>query len=75
MPAATLPERQTLSVEEAATLLGIGRTTAYAAVRSGTLPAVRIHRRVVVPRAAIERLLSGTPVPGGQPVADRDGVR
>ncbi len=59
MPAATFPQRQTLSVEEAATLLGIGRTTAYAAVRSGTIPSVRIHRRVVVPRAAIERLLTG----------------
>ncbi len=75
MPGATLPERQTLSVEEAATLLGIGRTTAYAAVRSGTLPSVRIHRRVVVPRAAIERLLSGVPAQDGQPAPSCAGVR
>ncbi len=74
MPAATLPERQTLSVEEAATLLGIGRTTAYAAVRSGTIPSVRIHRRVVVPRAAIERLLIGDTSQVVAP-ATRDEVR
>ncbi len=59
------PERRrrqsrTMSVEEAADELGIGRTTAYMAARNGTLPGViRIGRRVVVSREAIERLLAG----------------
>lgn len=58
----TIPptERRTMSVEEAAVALGIGRTTAYQAVRRGELPALRIGRRVVVPREALERLLAET---------------
>lgn len=60
------PERRTMSVEEAALALGIGRTTAYMAIRRGELPCLRIGRRVVVPRDAIERLLAGdTPLPPG----------
>jgi excisionase family DNA binding protein len=59
-------ERQTLTVEEAARLLGIGRNSAYEAVRRGEIPAIRIGKRFVVPRAALERMLSegrgdGTP--------------
>ena len=52
-------DRQTLTVEEAAALLGIGRTSAYQAVASGQLPVIRIGRRLLVPRAALERLLGG----------------
>ena len=37
-----LRQRRTCSVEEAATLLGVGRSTAYAAARDGSLPTVRI---------------------------------
>jgi excisionase family DNA binding protein len=50
-------ERQTLTVEEAARVLGISRSSAYEAARRGELPIVRIGRRYVVPRAALERLL------------------
>jgi excisionase family DNA binding protein len=50
-------ERQTLTVEEAARLLGISRTSAYEAVRRGELPVLRIGRRYVVPRVALERML------------------
>jgi excisionase family DNA binding protein len=52
-----LVERQTLTVEEAARLLGISRTSAYEAVRRGELPVLRIGRRYVVPRVALERML------------------
>ena len=48
-----------LTVEEAAKALRIGRTAAYAAVRSGDLPAVRVGRSLRIPRAALERLLAG----------------
>ncbi len=48
---------QRLSVEEAAAFLGIGRNTAYSAVKSGEIPSLRIGGRVLVPRAALERLL------------------
>ena len=50
-------ERQTLTVEEAARVLGIGRSAAYLAAQRGDLPVIRIGRRYVVPRAALERML------------------
>jgi len=54
-------ERGTLSIEEAAKRLGIGRGSAYAAARADTLPVpvIRVGRRMVVSRAAIERLVAG----------------
>lgn len=52
------PERLTLTVEEAGALLGISRAFAYEAVRRGEIPSIRIGRRVLVPRVALERLLS-----------------
>ena len=51
-------ERQTLTIEEAAAVLGIGRNSAYQAVASGQLPVIRIGRRLLVPRPALERLLA-----------------
>lgn len=48
----------TLTVEEAANLLGIGRQLAYDLVRTGRLPALRLGHRYVVPRAAIMRMLA-----------------
>jgi excisionase family DNA binding protein len=44
-------------VEEAARVLGIGRSAAYLAAQRGDLPVIRIGRRYVVPRAALERML------------------
>ncbi len=41
--------RTTISVSEAAKLLGIGRTAAYEAARRGELPTRRLGRRLVVP--------------------------
>jgi excisionase family DNA binding protein len=44
------PVRLTLTVEEAAVLLGISRNSAYEAVRRGEIPSVRIGGRIVIPR-------------------------
>ncbi|MDA8204258.1 MAG: helix-turn-helix domain-containing protein [Chloroflexi bacterium] len=54
-----MQQRQTLTVDEAAKVLGIGRNSAYEAVRRGDLPVIRLGRRYVVPHAALERLLAG----------------
>ena len=50
-------ERLTLTVEEAAILLGIGRQLAYEMVRIGEIPSLKFGRRLLVPRAALEQLL------------------
>jgi excisionase family DNA binding protein len=52
--------RLALSVEEAAELLGISRSLAYELAARGQLPVLRLGRRLVIPRAALERLLDGT---------------
>jgi excisionase family DNA binding protein len=46
-------ERATLTVEETATLLGLGRTAAYEAARRGDFPTRRLGRRVIVPVPAL----------------------
>jgi excisionase family DNA binding protein len=46
-----------LTVEEAAKVLRIGRSSAYEAARTGQLPTVRIGRILRVPRSALEEML------------------
>ena len=55
--------RLTLSVPETAKLLGISRALAYQLVARGELPSLRLGRRIVVPRAALERFI-GESEPG-----------
>jgi excisionase family DNA binding protein len=50
---AELRRRQTCSIDEAAALLGIGRSTAYAAARDGSLPTLRLSHRLLVPTAKL----------------------
>jgi excisionase family DNA binding protein len=50
--------RMTLTVNEAAERLGIGRNQAYEAVKNGQIPAIRIGKRLLVPEAALERLMN-----------------
>lgn len=54
-----------MSVEQAAAVLNIGRTTAYEGVASGNIPSIRVGAtregrggRLLVPTAALRRLLS-----------------
>ncbi|MGH9023884.1 MAG: helix-turn-helix domain-containing protein [Acidimicrobiia bacterium] len=49
--------RLVLSVSEAAVMLGISRTLAYELVARHALPSLRLGRRIVVPRRALEQLL------------------
>ena len=57
---------QYYSVEEAAWLLGVPRSTISKAIRTGALPAVRRRSRLVVPAHVIQRLLD-EPTGGEQP--------
>ena len=47
----------TYTVPDAAKLLGISRNAAYEAAQRGEIPAIRIGKRLLVPRAALERML------------------
>ena len=62
-------KRKTITVPEAASMLGVSRNLAYEAVRRGELPAIRVGRRLVVPLKAIEELLESAPT-----AVDRRGV-
>lgn len=53
----THTDQLTVSVTEAARLLGIGRGTAYECVRTGEIPSIRLGRRIVIPKRALEALL------------------
>ncbi len=50
-------ERLTVTVEEAAQLLGISRSCAYECVRTGQLPSIRLGRRLVIPTHKLTNLL------------------
>ncbi len=54
---APVEDRLTLTVEEAATLLGISRAFAYEAVGRGEVSSIRIGRRILVPKAALNKLV------------------
>ncbi len=47
----------TISITEAAALLGIGRNQAYQAAARGELPVLRLGRRLLVPTAPLQRML------------------
>jgi len=54
--------RLTLNIEDVARLLGINRSTAYELVRRNEfpVPVIRLGRRMVVSRQAVEKLLGRT---------------
>ena len=63
-------ERRTLTVGECAKVLGIGRSAAYEAVRTGQIPTIRVGRRFLIPEVALARLLDEA---GRVPVDERSG--
>jgi excisionase family DNA binding protein len=50
-----------LTIEETARFLRISRGLAFAGARRGDIPAIRVGRRLLVPRAALLRLLQVDP--------------
>ena len=48
---------------ELAGVLGISRSGVYTALRNGTIPHVRIGRRFVIPKTAVESWLAGVGYP------------
>ena len=52
-------ERLTYTVREAAELLGLSKNSAYQACLKGEIPHLKIGKRILIPKAQLERLLSG----------------
>lgn len=47
---------KTVSVQQAAELLGISRNHAFRCVQRGEIPAIRVGRRLLIPAAFLEEL-------------------
>ena len=65
------PEYRTDRDCRAATILGISRGSAYEAARRGDIPTIRLGRRLVVPTAALRRLLAIDPSPTAEDATTR----
>jgi excisionase family DNA binding protein len=53
-------KRLTMTIPEVAEMLGIGRNQAYEAAKTGQIPTIRIGKRLIVSRQALENKLLGT---------------
>lgn len=72
-------DKLTISILEAAEALGVGRTAAYEAARTGEIPTIRIGKRLLVPIVALERRLIeacglGTDLTPAEPVTEREAT-
>ena len=54
---ATIDRRLCVTVPEAAKMLGISRNFCYQLVREGKLPSIRFGKRILIPLAALEKML------------------
>ena len=58
-----MPERETYTLAEAAKILGVSRMTLQRHADSGKVPAIKLHRRVLIPRAYIDGLFAAVGFP------------
>jgi len=56
-------ERATLTVGEAAKILGISRNSAYQGILTGEIPHIRVGKRILIPRRALEAMLESAGKP------------
>ena len=52
-----MERRETYTAKEAAAKLGINITSVYEGLKKGEIPSIKIGNRVLIPRAAFDRLL------------------
>jgi len=55
----TMMGKMAFSPQEAALMLGLCLNTVYKLIREGKLKAVKLDRKILIPRIEIERLLFG----------------
>ena len=53
----SIDKRLCITVTEAAAMLGISRNFAYELVKQKQLPVIQFGKRLLIPRAALERML------------------
>ena len=58
-----MTECQTVNVDEAARIIGVGRNRLYESIREGQLPVLRLGRRILISRAVLERVLEAGELP------------
>ncbi len=58
-------EKLVFTVEEAGKKLGLSRPSAYLAIQRGDLPFIRVGRRILIPRSALEKMLANAGQPKG----------
>ena len=65
MPSPISVDRATLTIEETAARLGIDRGTAYRLAKDDRLPVpvLRVGKRLLIGRAALDRVLAGESLP------------
>lgn len=52
-----MTECQTVNVDEAARIIGVGRNRLYESIRQGELPVLRLGRRILISRVVLDRIL------------------
>ena len=53
-------EKVVLSVSETARILGLSRNSTYQGVFTGEIPHIKVGKRILIPRIALEKMLEGT---------------
>ena len=56
-------ERITFTVDETANLLGLSRNSAFKGVMTGEIPHIRVGKRILIPRRALEAMLESAGKP------------
>jgi excisionase family DNA binding protein len=51
-------DQLSLTVDETRRKLGLSRGLIYQAIHEGQIPSIRIGKRILIPRAALEKLLA-----------------
>lgn len=58
-------EKLTLSIREAAEMLGVPVNTMYTHAQAGRIPTLRLGKRILIPRVALERMVQAACEPPG----------
>ena len=51
-------ERLILTIPEVGKILGVSRTTAYILANTGQIPVIRLGKKLIVPKSALEKMLA-----------------